>query len=557
MARLDRLAAVKDIAQIGAAIGREFSYPLLHAVVGRDERTLRAALAQLEDSELVFRFGEPPAARYTFKHALVRDTAYESLLKSRRQILHQKIAETLREHFADIVEAEPELLAHHFTEAGLARTAIEYWGRAGDLALYRSAFKEAIAHLGKAIEMTEALAGAGEAGQTGGKLKLHVAYAHAMIAAHGHGAPETVAAFVRAHELAADSADMEARFSSNYGLWAGSYLHGDLPAMFEPAQEFLRDVQTWPGSPEAGVAHRAYGVTQWFTGNFVEARTHLEQAVAVFDPERDLDLAFRFGQDVGVSAMVYLAIVLWPLGEVDRARAIADATAARITKLNHLATSTYGLMHCAMFEMIARNAGRAAPLAKAVSSVAREHGIALWIAFGAFLEAWVELESRPASVALLNMRRAAALLDADGVGAFEPLVKASMAEAEARNGELKAALTTLEKALDGFDLTRQRWFNAEIHRMRGQILLKLNPADPALAVDAFLSAVGVAQAQKTRSFELRSALALARLYRSTGRHADAQAAIGPALEGFAPTPELPEIAEALAFVGDIEARAQL
>ena len=394
MARLDRLAAVKDIAQIGAAIGREFSYPLLHAVVGRDERTLRAALAQLEDSELVFRFGEPPAARYTFKHALVRDTAYESLLKSRRQILHQKIAETLREHFADIVEAEPELLAHHFTEAGLARTAIEYWGRAGDLALYRSAFKEAIAHLGKAIEMTEALAGAGEAGQTGGKLKLHVAYAHAMIAAHGHGAPETVAAFVRAHELAANSADMEARFSSNYGLWAGSYLHGDLPAMFEPAQEFLRDVQTWPGSPEAGVAHRAYGVTQWFTGNFVEARAHLEQAVAVFDPERDLDLAFRFGQDVGVSAMVYLAIVLWPLGEVDRARAIADATAARITKLNHLATSTYGLMHCAMFEMIARNAGRAAPLAKAVSSVAREHGIALWIAFGAFLEAWVELVPR-------------------------------------------------------------------------------------------------------------------------------------------------------------------
>ena len=193
---------------------------------------------------------------------------------------------------------------------------------------------------------------------------------------------------------------MQARFSSNYGLWAGSYLHGDLPGMFEPAQAFLRDVETRPGSPEAGVAHRAYGVTQWFTGNFVEARTHLEHAVAVFNPERDRDLAFRFGQDVGVSAMVYLAIVLWPLGEVDRAREIADATAARIAKLNHLATSTYGLMHCAMFEIIARNAGRAAPLAKALSSVAHEHGIALWIAFGAFLEAWVELESRPASVAL-------------------------------------------------------------------------------------------------------------------------------------------------------------
>ena len=564
-ARLDRLGEAREVAQIGAVLGREFSYALLAAVGGvvgqelqtaADVRGLKFGLDRLVDADLLFVEGAGAQATYRFKHALIQDVAYDSLLRSRRHALHRRAAEILRDD-PGRAAAEPEVIAHHLTQGGLDDLAIEWWGKAGDLALYRSAFKEAIAHLGKAIEMTEALAGAGEVDQTGGKLKLHVAYAHAMIAAHGHGAPETVAAFVRAHELAADSTDMQARFSSNYGLWAGSYLHGDLPGMFEPAQAFLRDVETRPGSPEAGVAHRAYGVTQWFTGNFVEARTHLEHAVAVFNPERDRDLAFRFGQDVGVSAMVYLAIVLWPLGEVDRAREIADATAARIANLNHLATSTYGLMHCAMFEIIARNAGRAAPLAKALSSVAHEHGIALWIGFGAFLEAWVELESRPASVALLNMRRAAALLDADGVGAFKPLVKASLAEAEARNGELKAALATLEEALDGFDRTGQRWFNAEIHRMRGGILLELNPEDPALAVDALLTAIGVAQAQKTRSFELRAALALARLYRSTGRHADAQAAIGPALEGFAPTPELPEIAAALAFVGDIEAGAQL
>ncbi len=557
MARLDRLMAVKEIAQIGAAIAREFSYSLLHAVVGSDEASLRSALAQLEESELVFRDGAPPEARYSFKHALAQDTAYESLLRTRRQILHRRIAETLCEKFAGVVEAEPELVAHHFTQAGLTEPAIEYWGKAGDLALRRSAFKEAIAHLGKAIEMMGALAGVGENEKTGGQLlRLQVSYGNAMIAAHGHGAPETLAAFTRAHELGADAADMYTRFSANYGLWAGSYVHGDLSGMREPAQAFLRDVESQPGSPEAGVAHRAYGVTLWFTGNFIEARSHLEQALAIFDPVRDRDLAFRFGQDVGVSAMVYLAIVLWPLGEVDRARELAGATATRIAKLGHLATSTYGLMHNAMFEIIGRNVDRAAPLAKALSSVAHEHRIALWIGFGAFLEAWVELRSGPPEIGLLNMRRAAALLQQDGVGAFQPLVKTALAEAEARNGETEAALATLAQALKDFDCAGQQWFDAEIHRTRGDILLEKCPADPASAEDAFRTAIAIAQRQKARSFELRAALSLAKLYRATGRAAGAHAILGPALQGFSPTAEFPEIEEALEFVAAIEGSAQ-
>ena len=545
MARLDRLAAVKEIAQVGAVIGREFAYALLGAVVGRDESALRAALLQLEGSELVFRHGSPPDARYAFKHALVQDTAYESLLKSRRQILHRKIAETLREQFPGIVAAEPELIAHHFTQAGLTAPAIEYWGRAGDLALRRSAYKEAIAHLGKAIEMAEALVGAQEECEKSRRLKLQVAYGNAMIAAHGHGAPETIAAFKRAHELGADAGDVDTRLSSNYGLWAGSYVHGYLTGMLGPAQAFLHDVESRSGSPEAGVAHRAYGVTQWFGGQYVEARAHLEQAVAIFDPERDRDLAFRFGQDVGVSAMVYLAIALWPLGEVDRARRIADATAARIANLNHLATSTYGLMHCAMFEIIARNVDRAAPLAKAVSSVAHEHGIALWIAYGAFLEAWVDLRSGAPEAGLARIRRAVALLRQGDVGAFQPLVRAALAEAEARGGETEAALATLEGSLKDLERSGQRWFDAELHRMRGEILFRKNAADPAPAEKAFLASLGVAQAQNCRSFELRAALAVARLYRATGRDGAACAVLGRALEGFAPTPELPEVAQAL------------
>jgi predicted ATPase len=563
-ARLDRLGSAREVAQIGAVLGRGFSYAVLRDVVLQsaagdhastaptgsakhrelDETSLQSALDRLIGADLLFVEGAPPEASYRFKHALIQDAAYENLLKSRRRTLHRRAAEALIE-----ANQEPEAVARHFTEAGLDDLAIEWWSKAGDLALRRSAFKEAIAHLGKAIEMTEALAGAGAADITGAKLKLQVAYGNAMIAAHGHGAPETLAAFRRAHKLGADAADADSRFSSNYGLWAGSYVHGDLPGMLGPAQAFLHDVELRPGSPEAGVAHRAYGVTQWFSGNYSEARAHLEQAVAIFDPERDRDLAFRFGQDVGVSATIYLAIALWPLGQVDRAREIADAAATRIAKLSHLATSTYGLMHCAMFEIIGRKVDRAAPLAKALSSVAHEHGIALWVAFGAFLEAWVELRSGVPDIGLTNLRRAAALLQRDNVGAFQPLVRTALAEAEARNGETTAALATLDHALEDFGSSGQRWFDAEIDRMRGEILLEQNPADPGLAEEAFLAAIAVARHQKARSFELRAALALGKLYQFTGRPADAHATLAPALEGFALTPEMPEIAEAQTLLG--------
>jgi class 3 adenylate cyclase len=195
-ARLDRLAPVKEIAQIGAAIGREFSYPLLRAVAGRDEPALRAALVQLEEAELLFRTGAPPDARYTFKHALVQDTAYETLLRSRRQILHRQIADALRGEFPAVAAAEPELVAHHLTQAGLDEPAIEWWGRAGDQALRRSAFKEAAAHLGKAIELADKLAATAPSAATASdRLHLQISLGNALLWAKGQQAPETSAAF--------------------------------------------------------------------------------------------------------------------------------------------------------------------------------------------------------------------------------------------------------------------------------------------------------------------------------------------------------------------------
>jgi len=547
MARLDRLAAVKEIAQIGAAIGREFSYPLLHAVVGRDEATLRAALAQLEDSELVFRSGEPPNARYTFKHALVQDTAYESLLKSRRQILHQRIAETLREKFPDVVDAEPELLAHHFTQAGLTGPAIEYWGKAGDLALRRSAFKEAIAHLGKAIDMMEAVAqGVGAAPPPDGRLRLQVAYGNALIAARGHGAAETTAAFERARELAPVGNSPE-RLSATWGVWVGSFIRGELEPMRESADEFLRAIEARPDSPEAGVAHRVNGITAWFAGDFVGASAHLERALAIFDPERDAELAFRFGQDQGVSAMAYLSLALWPLGEVDRTRRLIADMNARIAQIQHVATTAYGHSHAVLYGMMSRNIARAAPHARALADLARDHDMELWKTWSVFYGGWTAWQTGDLSAGLAQMRRGAALLHRAKILAFGPFIKTALAEAEAESGEIGAALATIDLTLTESARTGQRWFDAETYRVRGEILPQKDASNPAPAEDAFLAALAIAQAQKARSFELRAALSLVRLYRATGRIADAHAVLGPALEGFAPTPEFPEIVEARAL----------
>ncbi len=239
--------------------------------------------------------------------------------------------------------AEPEAIAHHFTEAGLDDAAIEWWGKAGDQALRRSAFQEAIAHLGKAIAMAD------KAGETarrapGGmaavsqRPQLHVAYGNALIAARGQGAPETIEAFARARKSASGDEDAPERLAADYGLWVGSFVRGELPSMRTHATAFLRDVEARPDSSEAGVAHRVLGTTHCFAGEYAEARDHLERALTLFQPGRDDDLAFRFGQDAGVAAMCYLAIASWPLGNVGRAVSLVDGAHQRLASVAHIGT---------------------------------------------------------------------------------------------------------------------------------------------------------------------------------------------------------------------------
>ena len=290
------------------------------------------------------------------------------------------------------MNAEPEAIAHHFTEAGLDDPAIEWWGKAGDQALRRSAFQEAIAHLGKAIALadkavaTPRSAPIGSAAPNQRVTQLHVARANALFATRGVGATETTEAFARARESAFGDKDAPERLAADWGLWAGSYTRGDLPSMRTHAAAFLSDVEAGPDSPEAGVAHRAAGITYWFAGEYREARNHCERALALFQPGRDDELAYRFGHDPGVVAMAFLAITLWPLGEADRAISLIDRMQARITDLSHVGTLAGGKMHAALFELMRGDNARAAPNAFELARLAREHDLVMWRALGVFLQ---------------------------------------------------------------------------------------------------------------------------------------------------------------------------
>ena len=318
------------------------------------------------------------------------------------------------------------------------------------------------------------------------------------------------------------------------------------------AKAFLSDVEVRPDSPEAGVAHRAAGMTCWFAGEYREAREPFERALALFQPGRDDDLAFRFGTDAGVSTMAYLAFASWPLGDVDRGISLIDRMQTRTAGLTHVGTLAYARYMTVMFELMRGDHARAAPNAFELARLAHDHDLNQWRAFGVFLEGWATAASGAIGNGLQDMRHGIEMLREQNLLFHDGLVKIALAEAEAQAGNSDRAIAILDEALATSDRTGNRAFEAEQHRARGEMLLKRDPANPAPAEEAFETAIAVAKRQGTRSFELRAALALAKLYQSTDRPADAHAALAPALQGFAPTPEMPEIAEAQALLAAVE-----
>ena len=306
---------------------------------------------------------------------------------------------------------------------------------------------------------------------------MQSAYGNALIAARGYGAPETTEAFAKAREAASGDKDAPGRLAADYGLWAGSYMRGELPEMRMHAMAFLNDLEATPDSPAASVARRIAGVTCWCAGKYREARDYFERALALFQPGRDDDMAFRFGQDPGIAAMANLAIASWPLGEVDRAMSLIDAMEKRMSGVPHIATLSFGRMHAALFELMRGDHTRGAPHAIELARLARQHELPMWGAFGVFLQGWATSASGAIGAGLDDMRQAVDSLRAQNVVLFDGFLKIALAEAEASAGDLDRALAILDEGLATADRMGHRAFEAELHRARGDILLKRDPAN--------------------------------------------------------------------------------
>ena len=415
MARLDRLGSAKDVAQIGAAIGREFSHALLAAVAGKPGADLGSALDRLIAAGLLFRQGVPPQATYLFKHALVQDAAYGTLLREARRGLHARIAEVLEGQFTEIAKNQPELLARHCTEAGLTEKAAGLWGKAGQRSLERSALVEAVEQLTRAIGLIAALAPTPALRRE--EIKLQVALITPLLHVKGYAAPETKAAAERANLLIEQAKalgepleDPLLLFSVLYGVWVANYVAFNGDAMRELAAQFLVLAEKQGSVVPIVVAHRMMAVSLLCTGDIVEARVHSDQAAALHNPAEHRPVATRFGQDPGVSILAYRSLGSWLLGYPAASLADVESAVKAAREIGQAATLMFVLTHTALTHLVSRNYAAAKGEAEELVAVAGDKGAFFWKAIGTMAQGWV--------FALTGKASDAADLLTSGLGAF-------------------------------------------------------------------------------------------------------------------------------------------
>jgi class 3 adenylate cyclase/predicted ATPase len=551
MARLDRLASVKDVAQIAAAIGREFSYEMLAAVAGLAEDELQHALDRLVQSELVFRRGASPNTSYLFKHALVRDAAYESLLLSRRRQLHARIAQALSDRFPDLVESQPEVLAYHCTEAGLTQQAVNYWLRAGDRDLQRSAYPEAVGHLTKGLEVQRGQpAGVDRARQ---ELAYQAALGTALLAMKGYGAEETGRAFGRARALCEELGDAPQLFPVLYGEWAYQLVKAKFPMAREFARQFL-DRATARQEPESlVVGHRIVGLSAFMLGDFSQAEAHYKEHLARYDPTQHRRLALHFGQDQRAACLANLAWLKWIVGRPDDSLATSRAAVAYSREFDHINTHAYVDFFTLFPLHFRRDVLATETQANALIALSKEKRMSMWGVWAALFSGWALGQRGNSQAAIAQIRDSLADARASGQDFCRPYFLTMLAQTLAPCGRIEAGLEALEEALALVDSTEERWWEAEIHRLKGELLHSLARQENDDVEAEFATALRIAGRQGAKSLELRAAISLAGLWAGRGERQRARNLLAPTYGWFTEGFDTPDLKEAKALLDELSA----
>ncbi len=544
-ARLDTLGEAREVAQIGAVLGRDFTYALLRAVGGIDDPALQSALDRLADADLLISEGAGSQASYRFKHALIQDAAYESLLKSSRRVLHRRAAEILVGQ-PEPAAAEPEVIAHHFAQAGLDELAIEWWGKAGDQALRRSAFQEAIAHLGRAIALADkagpVAAAAISNGEASQRVKLQNDYTQAVLWSKGYAADETKAAFEHASVLVARPEFSSERLSALYGQFAWTWTRGDFRAARELVEGALREAEAEGRTAEARASRIGVGLAYMQLGDLREARAQLELGLSHFE-EPDDELKAKVGMDAAASVRAFLALTLWLSGDLTRARELIEEATRLAGELDHAPTTATVLMYKIWIATFRNDFESVVVDAEKFLKISQQHGMGYHLAIsGLYLSLGRTVLGGAQRVDDFRKSLADYRDQGNRVGVPGFLGALAKLEAHAQNYERASAL--IDEALAMSHESGDRLYDSDLHRLRGIVLLKRNLANLAQAEEAFKTSLAVAKQQGARTLELLASFALAKLYQATGRLAEAHAVLKPALEGFSPTPEMRVIAKA-------------
>jgi class 3 adenylate cyclase/predicted ATPase len=516
MARLDRLGTVKEVAQVGAALGRTFQYELLRAIASTDDGTLHGALAKLVESDLLHQRGVPPDATYIFKHALIQETVYQSMLVSRRQQLHTRIAHTLVERFPETTGTQPELVAHHYTEASLADQAVDYWQRAGHRAVERSANLEGIAHFTKGLNVLATLPDSRDRRKR--ELALRTALGPALMSTKGLGAHEVEQNYTQALALCRQFGERPELFAVLRGLWEFHELRGDLKTALELAEELFRLALAVDDVALRLVAHDVLGDTLYWLGEFTRSLEHLERGIELYRSDEHRDLAHQHaGYDPGVACRSFSAYALWYLGYPDRAVRRNEEAIALARELSQ----TFSMIVAVEFSAVVRHLRREAPLAKARAetdiALSTEQANAFFLGCGMVEQGWAIAREGQADEGVTLIVRGMDVCRTSGAVLEFPHCWASLADAYRGAGRIDEGLQAVAEGLTQAQETSARFNEAELHRLKGELLLAGAVSGAEDAERCFRQAIEIARRQSAKSLELRATTSLSRLLQQQGK----------------------------------------